>query len=181
MAQSAMFAGLVFDEDGNPADTAWVGENACYIIVDDDFRRHIDAGDVDRQVLRFLRQQVEGSRDLAVKTMLDMMGQDDVFTKAAVESSIDRMEEAVGQPIPRGSTPVAGHARLPHHCGLSRQHRRHRDAGWSDRRRRVAGNLSMYQQCPCVQWRLRTSARLHIDLCAQLRSDLRQNRWSHSH
>ena len=100
MAQSAMFAGLVFDEDGNPADIAWVGEDACYIIMDDDFRRHVDAGDVDRQVLRFLRQQVEGSRDLAVKTMLDMMGQDDVFTKAAVESSIDHMEDAVGQPIP---------------------------------------------------------------------------------
>ena len=32
--------------------------------------------------------------------MLEMMGQDDVFTKAAVESSINRMEEAVGQPIP---------------------------------------------------------------------------------
>jgi hypothetical protein len=100
MATSAMFAGLVFDEQGNLAETTWVGENACYVIMDDDFRRHIDAGDVDRQVLRFLRQQVEGSRDLAVKTMLDMMGQDDVFTKAAVESSIDRMEEAVGQPIP---------------------------------------------------------------------------------
>lgn len=100
MATSAMFAGLVFDEQGNPADTTWVGENACYVIMDDDFRRHIDAGDVDRQVLRFLRQQMEGSRDLAVKTMLDMMGQDDVFTKAAVESSIDHMEEAVGQPIP---------------------------------------------------------------------------------
>ena len=36
---------------------------------------------------------------MAVSAMLDMMGQDDIFTKAAVESSIDRMEEAVGQPI----------------------------------------------------------------------------------
>jgi hypothetical protein len=32
--------------------------------------------------------------------MLDMMGKDDLFTKAAVESSIDHMEDAVGQPIP---------------------------------------------------------------------------------
>ena len=55
---------------------------------------------VDRQVLRFMRQQVEGSRDLAVGAMLDMMGRDDLFTKAAVESTIDRMEDAVGQPIP---------------------------------------------------------------------------------
>lgn len=101
MTRNAMFPGLVFDEAGHPAEIAWVGENACYVVDDDGFRRHIDAGDVDRQVLRFLRQQVEGSRDLAVSAMLDMMGQDDIFTKAAVESSIDRMEEAVGQPIPQ--------------------------------------------------------------------------------
>lgn len=100
MAQFAMFPGLVFDEAGNPADIASVGNNACYVVQEDDFKRHIDAEEVDRQVLRFLREQVEGSRDLAVGAMLDMMGQDDLFTKAAVESSIDRMEEAVGQPIP---------------------------------------------------------------------------------
>jgi hypothetical protein len=95
-----MFAGLVFDEQGHPADVARVGEDACYVVIEDDFRRHIDAELVDRQVLRFLRGQVEGQRDLAVDTMLEMMGQDDIFTKAAVESSINRMEESVGQPIP---------------------------------------------------------------------------------
>ncbi len=100
MTRTAMFTGLVFDETGSPAQVAWVGENACYVVDDDGFLRHIDAGNVDRQVLRFLREQVEGSRDMAVSAMLDMMGQDDIFTKAAVESSIDRMEEAVGQPIP---------------------------------------------------------------------------------
>lgn len=100
MAQNAMFAGLVFDETGRPAEVTRVGEDACYVVNDDGFRRHIDAARIDRAVLRFLREQVEGQRDVAVATMLDMMGQDDVFTKAAVESSINRMEEAVGQPIP---------------------------------------------------------------------------------
>lgn len=100
MTRTAMFTGLVFDEAGSPAQVAWVGENACYVVDDDGFLRHIDAGHVDRQVLRFFRDQVEGNRDMAVSAMLDMMGQDDIFTKAAVESSIDRMEEAVGQPIP---------------------------------------------------------------------------------
>jgi hypothetical protein len=100
MARTAMFAGLVFDEAGNPADIAFVGEDACYVVNDDDFRRHIDAAQVDRAVLRFLRGQVEDNREIAVEQMLQMMGQDDVFTKAAVESSINRMEDAVGQPIP---------------------------------------------------------------------------------
>ena len=100
MARTAMFPGLVFDEAGNPAEIAYVGEDACYVVNDDDFRRHIDAAQVDRAVLRFLREQVEENREIAVQSMLEMMGQDDVFTKAAVESSINRIEENVGQPIP---------------------------------------------------------------------------------
>ena len=100
MARTAMFTGLVFDEAGNPADLAYVGENACYVVDDDDFRRHVDAAQVDRAVLRFMREQVEDHREIAVQQMLQMMGQDDVFTKAAVESSINNMEDAVGQPIP---------------------------------------------------------------------------------
>ncbi|MCB0021494.1 MAG: hypothetical protein KDD91_00510, partial [Caldilinea sp.] len=62
--------------------------------------RHVDAAAVDRQVLRFMREQVEGNRDMAVSAMLEMMGRDDLFTKVAVESTIDNMEQAVGQPIP---------------------------------------------------------------------------------
>ena len=100
MARTTMFNGLVFDEHGRPAEVATVGERACYVVDDDGFRCHIDAEKVDVQVLRFMRGQVEGNRDLAVSTMLDMMGQDDIFTKAAIETSIDNMEEAVGNPIP---------------------------------------------------------------------------------
>ena len=100
MAPTAMFAGLVVDENERVAEVGYVGANACYIVYDDDFRRYIDAAQVDRQVLRFMREQVEGNRQMAVGAMLEMMGRDDLFTKAAVESTIDNMEEAVGQPIP---------------------------------------------------------------------------------
>ena len=100
MAPTAMFSGLVVDENGRAAEVGYVGENACYVVYDDDFRRHIDAAQVDRQVLRFMREQVEGNRQMAVGAMLEMMGRDDIFTKAAVESTIDNMEDAVGQPIP---------------------------------------------------------------------------------
>lgn len=100
MASTAMFAGLVVDENGRPAEVATVGSAACYVVYDEDFKRHIDAAHVDRQVLRFMREQVDDNRPLAVGAMLDMMGKDDLFTKIAVESTIDHMEEAVGQPIP---------------------------------------------------------------------------------
>ena len=101
MAPKAMFEGLVLDEAGNAAGTAMVGENACYVVWDDDFKRHIDAELVDRQVLRYMREQVEGQRDVSVGAMLEMLGKDDLFTKAAVESSINNMEKAVGNPIPQ--------------------------------------------------------------------------------
>lgn len=100
MPNEAMFTGLVFDETGNPATLKYVGDKPCYVIDDDGFLRHIDAQGVDRQVIQFMQGQVEDNKDMAVSTMLDMMGKDDIFTKAAVESSINNMEEAVGNPIP---------------------------------------------------------------------------------
>jgi hypothetical protein len=108
MANAAMFTGLVFDEAGNPAEVAWVGDTACYVVLDEDFRRHIDAEKVDRNVLRILRTQIEEQRELAVKTMLDMMGKDDIFTKAALESTISKLEETVGQPIPEEARQYLG-------------------------------------------------------------------------
>ena len=100
MAQAAMFGGLVVDENGNSAELSMVGSNACYVVYDDDFKRHVDAETVDRQVLKFMREQVEGHRDVAVNSMMDMMGKDDLFTKVALEKSIDQMEDSVGQPLP---------------------------------------------------------------------------------
>ena len=100
MAGMAMFEGLVFDESGRPAAVEHVGDVACYVVWDDDFKRYVDAAGVDAQVLRVLREAVEGQRDAAVSAMLQMMGQDDLFTKAAVESSINNMDKAVGTPLP---------------------------------------------------------------------------------
>jgi hypothetical protein len=100
MAPVAMFEGLVVDEAGNALTVTTVGENACYVLWDDDFKRHIDAELVDGQVLRAMRDQVQDQRDVAVQAVLEMMGRDDIFTKAAVESSINNMDKAVGNPIP---------------------------------------------------------------------------------
>lgn len=100
MAKSAMFEGLVFDERRNAAPVKYVGERPCYVVDEDGFLRHIDAAEVDQQVLDYLKGQVDQHRDLAVSGMLDLMGKNDIFTKAAVESSIDNIDQAVGQEIP---------------------------------------------------------------------------------
>ena len=98
-----MFEGLVFDERRKAAQVNHVGERACYVVDEDGFLRHIDAALVDQQVLEFLKGQVDQHRELAVSGMLDLMGKDDIFTKAAVESSIDNIDQAVGQAIPEQS------------------------------------------------------------------------------
>lgn len=100
MSNIAMFEGLVYDETGKPVEISWVGRDACYVLDDGDFKRHIDAEEVDRQVLRLFKEQIDQHRDIAVRGVLQMMGTDDIFSKTAVEYSINRMDEAVGQPIP---------------------------------------------------------------------------------
>jgi hypothetical protein len=42
----AMFAGLVFNQQDQPAEVAYIGDEAHYVILDDDFRRHVAASDM---------------------------------------------------------------------------------------------------------------------------------------
>lgn len=95
-----MFAGLVVDEQGRAVDVAWVGAEACYVLDDNGFRRHIDAAAVDRQVLQYLKAQVEPHQDFAVRGILQMLGKDDIFSKTAIEYSLKHMDETVGQSLP---------------------------------------------------------------------------------
>ncbi len=96
----AMFGGLVFNQQGQPAEVAFIGNEAHYVILDDDFRRHVAARAIDRQVLLYLREMMEPFRDQAVVEMMRMMGQEDLFTKAMIDSSLKNWEQALGQPIP---------------------------------------------------------------------------------
>jgi hypothetical protein len=67
---------------------------------DDGFRRHVPARDVDRQVLLYLREQMEPYRDVAVQEMMRMLGRDDLFTKAAIDASIKNIDQALDNPLP---------------------------------------------------------------------------------
>lgn len=89
----AVFEGLIVDEQNRPVDVKCVGPLPHYVVDDDGFLRHIPAEQVDREVLRVLQTGVEANRELVVAGMLEMMNQDDLFTKAAVESAISQMDE----------------------------------------------------------------------------------------
>ncbi len=88
----ALFAGLVFSEQGEPAEVVYIGAVPHYVILDDDFRRHVEAETVDRQVIQWLRQQILSNRELITQEMLAMLGKNDLFTKAMIDASIQNID-----------------------------------------------------------------------------------------
>lgn len=102
MARQALFAGLIYDERDNPVSVNMVGENAFYVVDDDGFFRHVESEEVDRQVLEFFLEQLEDNKDLAIGQAMNMMGKDDIFTKAALDAQMRNIdtEQIIEQGIP---------------------------------------------------------------------------------
>jgi len=97
MIRQPLFAGLVLDEFGNPAETALVGDEPCYVVDDAGFRRHIPAEQVDKQVLQQIANLLKGSEDLVSEQTAKMLGQEDVFTKAAIEQQLKNIDKQFDQ------------------------------------------------------------------------------------
>ncbi len=93
MAQKAVFEGLVFDESLNPVEVVIVGGDACYVINDAGFRRHIDSEYVDRQVLESMKSSIDGHESIISEQTAKMLGQDDIFSKAAIANQIKNIDK----------------------------------------------------------------------------------------
>ena len=93
MAPKAVFEGLVFNEDGTPLEIRYVGEDACYVINDDGFLRHISSEQVDRQVLEMMREQVTEHKDIITEQTSRMIGQEDIFTRAAIQNQLNNIDK----------------------------------------------------------------------------------------
>jgi hypothetical protein len=88
----AFFEGLVVGEDGAPVSVVRLGESTFYVVDDLGFHRHVDARDVDRAVLQQFVAQLDAHHEEASEAMLRMMGQEDLFTKAMVDSTLRNIE-----------------------------------------------------------------------------------------
>ena len=97
MSKQPLFAGLVVDESGRPAETAFVGDDPCYVVDDYGFRRHIPSEQVDRVVLSQIMDLMKGSEDLISEQTAKMLGQEDVFTKAAIEQQLKHIDKQFDQ------------------------------------------------------------------------------------
>lgn len=102
MGRKALFAGLVVDEYDQPTEVVYVGGEALYVVNDDGFRRHIQSEYVDRQVLNHLRDLMSGHEDLITEGTMKMIGQEDIFTRAMIETSLKNVEAQFDALIEQG-------------------------------------------------------------------------------
>ena len=102
-SRTALFAGLVQDEGGNPVNVVMVGDEPNYVVEDAGFLRHVESKIVDLQVIKMLREQFMAHREIATEAMLQLMGKDDLFTKAMIDASIKNMDQVLEQDLPDGA------------------------------------------------------------------------------
>lgn len=88
-----LFVGLIVDEYDHSVGNAYVGDEPCYVVDDFGFRRHIPSEQVDRQVLEWMRQQMEGHEDIIGEQAAKMMGADDLFSRAILMNQIKQMDK----------------------------------------------------------------------------------------
>lgn len=102
MTQQPLFAGLVIDEAGRLAETAFIGTEPCYVVDDAGFRRHIPSEQIDRAVLGQMAEMMKGSEDLLSAQAAKMMGQDDPFSKAMIEKQLKNVDQQFDALIKQG-------------------------------------------------------------------------------
>jgi hypothetical protein len=98
--RQALFTGLVYNEEGQPVETTFIGTEPNYVILDGDFKRHVAAEDVDRQVINWLQEQAAANKETVSAGMMAMLGKDDLFTKAMIDSSLSHMDQVMQQGLP---------------------------------------------------------------------------------
>ena len=93
MASEPLFKGLVSDEFDRAVAVAVVGDEPCYVIDDAGFLRHVPSRPIDLEILRALGKQIEGNEDLVADQAAKMLGQEDLFSHAILESSLKNLEK----------------------------------------------------------------------------------------
>jgi hypothetical protein len=106
--RQAIFAGLVYDEEGKLVETTFVGQEPHYIIMDGDFKRHVAAEEVDRQVITWLQEQASANKEMVTEGMMAMLGKDDLFTKAMIDSSLHQMYKIMEMGLPEDARTMLG-------------------------------------------------------------------------
>lgn len=98
--RQALFPGLVYNEKGERAEVVFIGGVAHYAIPDDGFLRHVEAYKVDDAVVAQIKEQITSMQDQVVLGILEMLGTNDLLTKAAIDASIRNLEQGMRRANP---------------------------------------------------------------------------------
>ncbi len=90
------------DENDRNVEATTIGGEAFYIVDDDGFRRHVPAEEIDKAVLTELRDQIMANRDAVTQGALQMMGSDDLFSKAMIDSSLKNIDSNFAKLMDQG-------------------------------------------------------------------------------
>lgn len=104
----AIFAGLITNEAGEAVEVRRLGDEVFYVIPDGDFKRHIEAAQIDDQVIAILKGQIEGMEDVVVDGVLKFLGKDDLFTKASIDMALKNFEQGFRAANPEEWKPWLG-------------------------------------------------------------------------
>lgn len=102
MTRKALFPGLVVDEYDRAVETTYVGDDPCYVVDDDGFKRHIPSERVDKQVLEALRESIQGHEEYLSKQAAKMLGQDDIFSRAMLTEQLKNIDQQFEQVLETG-------------------------------------------------------------------------------
>jgi len=91
--REALFTDLVFNEAGERVETTTIGGEPFYAIPDDDFRRHVEAEYVDRQIVERLQRRIRAMGDIVTEGIVQMLGEENLFTRASIEYAINHMDQ----------------------------------------------------------------------------------------
>jgi len=104
----AIFPGLIYNEQGEPAEVVSIGGVDHYAIPDQGFKRHVEAWVIDDAIIAHLKQEVTSMQEEVVRSILQLLNTDDLFTKAAIDASIRNMEQSLRQGDPNQWVPWLG-------------------------------------------------------------------------
>ena len=91
--RKALFEGLAFDERDQPVGVTYVGDDPCYVVDDAGFKRHILSEQVDLKVLESMKEMISGSEGILSEQAAKMLGQDDIFSRAMIETQLKNIDQ----------------------------------------------------------------------------------------
>lgn len=90
--REALFADLVFNEEGERAEVTHIGGDPFYAVPEDDFLRHVEAEHVDRQIVEALQRRLRENKELITEGAIHMLGEETLFTRASIAHAIENLD-----------------------------------------------------------------------------------------